>query len=340
MRGKAPLSAATTGPTVAPSSTEATARLLWEACRRDPDPAGCGVPSPVAPTRTWPSPRQPTTGSDRCCGGRSAPPAARDELGPERAVLGGMADALNMEALLLLPHAVALAVRPLTEAGLEPVVFKGPAVAARYPEAGAAADGGHRPPAPARRPRARARRAARRGVAGGPPRRRRPLRHRARPRRRAVAGPRAPLRTRRRLPARHRARSRGALGQAPAARGRGDAGLRTPAGRRARRAVGSRRQAAPRIRPPGLDRRPGHDRGRRRPSAVRRSTGSACRARADAVRCATVVGAALALARRAGVEHAGGTLPAARHGAGAATPCAGSPRSRGRSPISSCRGTS
>ena len=32
--------------------------------------------------------------------------------------------------------AVALAVRPLTEAGLEPLVFKGPAVAARYPEPG------------------------------------------------------------------------------------------------------------------------------------------------------------------------------------------------------------
>jgi hypothetical protein len=41
-----------------------------------------------------------------------------------------------MEALLLVPHAVALSVQPLTEAGLEPVVFKGPAVAGRYPEPG------------------------------------------------------------------------------------------------------------------------------------------------------------------------------------------------------------
>jgi hypothetical protein len=47
-----------------------------------------------------------------------------------------MADTFKMEALLLLPRAVALAVRPLTEVGLEPVVFKGPAVAARYPEPG------------------------------------------------------------------------------------------------------------------------------------------------------------------------------------------------------------
>ena len=56
-----------------------------------------------------------------------------DALGPTRATLSGMADAFKMEALLLLPHAVALAVRPLTDAGLEPVVFKGPAVAARDP---------------------------------------------------------------------------------------------------------------------------------------------------------------------------------------------------------------
>jgi hypothetical protein len=59
-----------------------------------------------------------------------------DDLGPDGAALGGMAHASRMEALLLLPRAVALAVRPLTEAGLEPVVFKGPAVAARYPEPG------------------------------------------------------------------------------------------------------------------------------------------------------------------------------------------------------------
>ena len=59
-----------------------------------------------------------------------------DTLGPDGAALGGMAHASRMEALLLLPKAVALAVRPLTDAGLEPVVFKGPAVAARYPEPG------------------------------------------------------------------------------------------------------------------------------------------------------------------------------------------------------------
>lgn len=41
-----------------------------------------------------------------------------------------------MEALLLLPRAVQIALSPLTDVGLEPVVLKGPAVAARYPEPG------------------------------------------------------------------------------------------------------------------------------------------------------------------------------------------------------------
>jgi hypothetical protein len=41
-----------------------------------------------------------------------------------------------MEALLLLPRAVATAIHPLTAAGLEPVVIKGPAVASRYPAPG------------------------------------------------------------------------------------------------------------------------------------------------------------------------------------------------------------
>jgi hypothetical protein len=41
-----------------------------------------------------------------------------------------------MESLLLVPQAVALAVQPLTGVGLEPVIFKGPVVADRYPEPG------------------------------------------------------------------------------------------------------------------------------------------------------------------------------------------------------------
>lgn len=119
-----------------PAVTEQTATLLWEACRRDPAPAAVG--------------RALTSGADLALAVRAAAEHrigpmlwralgaadARDALGPERALLGGVADAFRMEAVLLIPRAVALAVRPLTDAGLEPVVFKGPALAARYPEPG------------------------------------------------------------------------------------------------------------------------------------------------------------------------------------------------------------
>jgi hypothetical protein len=118
------------------SATEATATLLWEACRRDPDPAafrralagGADVDQAVAAAadhRIAPLLWRAFGAAD-----------ARDDLGSNRAVLCALADSFRMEALLLLPRAVALAVRPLTDAGLEPVVFKGPAVAARYPEPG------------------------------------------------------------------------------------------------------------------------------------------------------------------------------------------------------------
>ena len=113
-----------------------TATLLWEACRRDPDPAAVR--------------RALTGGADVALAGSAASEhrigpllwralgaaGALDALGPDRAVLGATADAFRMEALLLIPRAVDLAVRPLTDAGLEPVVFKGPAVADRYPEPG------------------------------------------------------------------------------------------------------------------------------------------------------------------------------------------------------------
>jgi hypothetical protein len=61
---------------------------------------------------------------------------ARDTFGPEATVLRAVADACRMEALLLIPRAVALSVQPLMAAGLEPLIFKGPAVAERYPEPG------------------------------------------------------------------------------------------------------------------------------------------------------------------------------------------------------------
>jgi hypothetical protein len=115
---------------------EPTARLLWAACRPDPevtevrralaDGADLGLAVTAADEHRispllW-----------RALGAADA----LDALGPERAALHGTADAFAMEGLLLIPRAVALAVRPLTDVGLEPVIFKGPAVAARYPRPG------------------------------------------------------------------------------------------------------------------------------------------------------------------------------------------------------------
>ena len=116
--------------------TEQTATLLWEACRRDPDPAGVRRALAAGADLAW----AVRAASEQRIGAllwRALGAAGSlDALGPDRATLGDMADAFRMEAVLLLPRAVALAVRPLTDVGLEPVVFKGPAVAARYPEPG------------------------------------------------------------------------------------------------------------------------------------------------------------------------------------------------------------
>ena len=123
-------------PTTADPSIEPTARLLWEACRPDTDPAsvrralagGADVSLAVSAAedhRISPLLWRALDDAD-----------ALDELGADRAPLKGTADAFAMEALLLIPRAMQLAVGPLTAAALEPVVFKGPAVAARYPRPG------------------------------------------------------------------------------------------------------------------------------------------------------------------------------------------------------------
>ena len=116
--------------------TEQTATLLWEACRRYPDPAAVRRALAGGADPAWAA----RAASDQRIGTllwRALGAAGSlDALGPDRATLGDLVETLKMEALLLLPRAVALAVGPLTEVGLEPVVFKGPAVAARYPEPG------------------------------------------------------------------------------------------------------------------------------------------------------------------------------------------------------------
>jgi Uncharacterised nucleotidyltransferase len=118
------------------ASIAATSRLLWEACRRDPDP--------TAVRRALAEGADPALAVTAAGEQRIAPllwrvlgaADSRHRLGARQAALGRIADAFRMEALLLLPRAVGLAVEPLTAVGLEPVVFKGPVVAARYPEPG------------------------------------------------------------------------------------------------------------------------------------------------------------------------------------------------------------
>jgi hypothetical protein len=120
----------------ATTGTEQTANLLWEACRREPRADSIRRALAGGADIGW----AVSAASEHRIGPllwRALDVAdSLDALGPYGAALGGMADSSRMEALLLLPRAVALAVRPLTDAGLEPVVFKGPAVAARYPEPG------------------------------------------------------------------------------------------------------------------------------------------------------------------------------------------------------------
>ena len=115
---------------------EATAALLWEACHRQPD--GHAVRSAVE--RGADLQRAVVTAVHQ----RLAPLLWRavrsaglaTALGDAGAQLGEVAKVHRLEGILLLPHAVATAVAPLTGAGFEPVVLKGPALSARYPEVG------------------------------------------------------------------------------------------------------------------------------------------------------------------------------------------------------------
>ena len=113
-----------------------TARLLWQACRPSPDPTtvrralddGADLPWAIAAAaehRLVPLLRRTLGAAD-----------ALDLPGADRDEFAAAADAFRMEALLLIPRAVALAIRPLIEAGLEPVLLKGPEVASRYPVPG------------------------------------------------------------------------------------------------------------------------------------------------------------------------------------------------------------
>lgn len=113
-----------------------TARLLWEACRRNPDPDGFWQALDAGADLRWAAAAAVDHRLVPLLWRTVAAAGAQDLLGSERDALETAADAFRMEAVLLHPPAVALALRPLTDADLEPVVLKGPVLASRYPEPG------------------------------------------------------------------------------------------------------------------------------------------------------------------------------------------------------------
>ncbi|MGH9049194.1 MAG: nucleotidyltransferase family protein, partial [Acidimicrobiia bacterium] len=114
----------------------ATTRLLWEACRPVPRPeCVCAVVDAGAdvalaahlalPQHAGPLLWRALAAADRLVA-----------LGAARSPLHTEYEVRRAQAALLLPVALATAIEPLTTAGLEPLVLKGPTVAARYPEPG------------------------------------------------------------------------------------------------------------------------------------------------------------------------------------------------------------
>lgn len=112
------------------------AGLLWESCRRAVDIAavrravdgGADMTSAVegaARNRVLSLLWRALQEADRI-----------QALGDAGSEVGAAVELARLDGLLLVPHALALAVGPLTSAGLEPVVLKGPAVAERYPAPG------------------------------------------------------------------------------------------------------------------------------------------------------------------------------------------------------------
>ena len=113
-----------------------TARLLWAASRvvADLDEVAAAIDDGA----------DPELAAGGAAVNRVAPLVWRSVDAADRtAWLGSAGDALRREfelrrvqAEVLLPFALATAIEPLRAAGLEPVVFKGPSLAARYPAPG------------------------------------------------------------------------------------------------------------------------------------------------------------------------------------------------------------
>jgi hypothetical protein len=118
------------------ASERATAQLLWDAARPQPsiDAIRAALDDGADVTRTAALAQGHGIGPLLW---RALGLAQRqDRINPAGGQLEREAQVRRAEALLLLPHAVAASVGPLRSKGFEPVVFKGPSLASRYPEPG------------------------------------------------------------------------------------------------------------------------------------------------------------------------------------------------------------
>ena len=124
---------ATQPPGAADAVRHWTARLLWLSCHRRPDSRHV-----LEALRSGADPRAAATAAlGHRIGGllwRTLEAAgALDALADGREVLARAVEVQRLRELLLVPRALELAVGPLTRAGFEPLVLKGPCEAVRYP---------------------------------------------------------------------------------------------------------------------------------------------------------------------------------------------------------------
>ena len=113
---------------------EAAGDLLWEACRREPDVEAIDRILAQRPEPEIVVPAAMAHGLGPMLWRALGAAGARAALGERAGDLETADKVRRLEAAILLPRAVALAIGPLTGAGFEPLILKGPLLAQRYPE--------------------------------------------------------------------------------------------------------------------------------------------------------------------------------------------------------------
>jgi hypothetical protein len=119
------------------SVTLATARLLWELAKVQPTKAAIEAELDAGADVDAVAGYASVNRVGPLCWRALGTVDMRDRVRADVAdYLEQEADLWRFREQLLVPHALSLMVTPLVEAGLEPVIFKGPVVAARYPAPG------------------------------------------------------------------------------------------------------------------------------------------------------------------------------------------------------------